>query len=118
MATQLEIVRLIGPEFSAISDVDVQKFLDMAPLFIDVLRLPIDNQGLALSLKACSLMSDKQASADGMSHGGVIASEKEGDLSRSFSFGSTHNGFKVKNNYEQQLDLLYMSAGGNIMTRF
>jgi hypothetical protein len=63
-------------------------------------------------------MSDKQASAEGMSHGGVIQSEKEGDLSRSFSFGSAHNGFKVKNNYEQQLDLLYMSAGGNIMTRF
>lgn len=115
--TQLEYVRLIGPEFAAISDVDVQKFLDMAALFIDVSRLPADKRDLAIALKACSLMSDKQASASGMSHGGVIESEKEGDLSRSFSFGSTHNGFKVKNNYEQQLDLLYMSAGGNIMTR-
>lgn len=116
--TQLEYVRLVGPEFAAISDVDVQKFLDMAALFIDVSRLPEDKQDLALALKSCSLMADKQASAGGMSHGGVIQSEKEGDLSRSFSFGAAHNGFKVKNNYEQQLDLLYMSAGGNIMTRF
>lgn len=120
MATQIDVVRLIAPEFSAIADIDVQKFLDLAPLFIDPLRVPEDRRGLVLALKACSLMLDQKDSLNGTSHGGALVSEREGDLSRSFGYGaSSKSGAKAKNNYELQLDALYGGIlGGSIMTRY
>jgi hypothetical protein len=118
MATQLEIVRLIAPEFVSVSDEDVQKFLDLAPLFIDPALVPEDRRGIALALKACSLMVSRSDSANGLSHGGELTVEKEGDLQRSFSSGGDSKTGR-KNIYETQLDAIYAGVlGGSIVTRY
>lgn len=118
MATQLEIVRLITPEFASLSDVTVQAFLDLAPLLFDPTKIPVEQRGLAIAYKACSLMLDQADSAAGLSHGGELTMEKEGDLSRSFSGGSVSSA-KRKNIYEQRLDELFMGAiPCGIMTRY
>jgi len=119
MATQLEVVRLIGPEFAAVPDATVQNFLDLAPLYIDPERIPEDRRGLALALQACILMLSQSESASGQSHGGTITREKEGDLERSYGFSSSADAAARKNIYEKQLDALYAGIlGGNIMTRY
>lgn len=119
MATQLEIVRLIAPEFASVSDADVQKFLDLAPLFFDPMKFAEEQRGLAIALKACSLMVDQSDSANGMSHGGELTMEKEGDLQRSFGSSSANGAKGRKNIYEQRLDELYLSAVPcGILTRY
>ncbi len=119
MITQLEVVRLIAPEFSAVSDEDVQKFIDMASLYLDAELVPEDRRGLVLALKACSLMVDRAASEDGASHGGNLTREKEGDLERGYSYGGASGKASAKNIYEQQLDTIYAGVlGGNVMVRY
>lgn len=118
MATQLEAFRLLIPEFAATSDADVQAFLDLAPHFIDPMQYAESVRGLALVYQAASLMYRKNQSASGNSSGGGLASEKEGDLSRSYFKGS---GTSVKGAssdiYAKQLDALSLAVGG-IMTRY
>ena len=120
MATQLETLRLIAPEFSAISDTDVQKFLDLAPLFIDPLRYSVETRGLALVYQACSLMLGQKNSLSGESSGLDVTMEKEGDLQRSYGrSGVSNSKSKVKDIYIQQLDLLSLQfAGSCLMTRY
>jgi hypothetical protein len=119
-STQLEVVRLIAPEFASVSDDDVQKFLDIAPMYIDPERVPVERRGMVLALKACSLMVAQSSSASGTSHGGEITREKEGDLERSYGSSSATNGGNTRKNiYEQQLDALYGGIlGGNITMRY
>ena len=118
MATQLEAFRLVVPEFAAESDATVQAFLDLAPHFIDPMQYAESVRGLALVYQAASLMYRKNQSASGNSSGGGLASEKEGDLSRSYFKGS---GTSVKGAssdiYAKQLDALSLAVGG-IMTRY
>lgn len=118
MATQLEAFRLLIPEFAATSDADVQAFLDLAPHFIDPMQYAESVRGLALVYQAASLMYRKKQSETGSSSGGELASEKEGDLARSYFKGG---GVGVKGAssdiYAQQLDTLSLAVGG-IMTRY
>ena len=120
MATQLETLRLIAPEFASTSDTDVQKFLDLAPLFIDPLRYSVETRGLALVYQACSLMLGQKNSASGESSGLDVTMEKEGDLQRSYGrSGVSNSKSQVKDIYMQQLDLLSLQfSGGCIMTRY
>lgn len=120
MATQLEILRLVAPEFASISDADVQKFLDMAPLFIDPMKYSEATRGLALVYQACSLLLQQSNSSSGSSSGLDVTMEKEGDLQRSYGRPgiSSKNGV-VKDIYMQQLDALSLQfAGGCMMTRY
>jgi hypothetical protein len=118
MATQLEAFRLVVPEFAAESDATVQAFLDLAPHFIDPMQYDESVRSLALVYQAASLMYQKNQSALGNSSGGQLASEKEGDLARSYFKGG---GVGVKGAssdiYAQQLDTLSLAVGG-IMTRY
>lgn len=118
MATQLEAFRLVVPEFAAESDATVQAFLDLAPHFIDPMQYDESVRGLALVYQAASLMYRKKQSETGSSSGGELASEKEGDLARSYFKGG---GVGVKGAssdiYAKQLDALSVSIGG-IMTRY
>lgn len=116
MATQLEVLRLIAPEFSAVSDTDVQAFLDLAPLYINPELYPVESRGLALVLMACSLMVKQKKSSSGSSGGGVVVEEKEGDLMRKYSTdASSAASIDI---YEQQLKQLSLGiCGAGIMTR-
>jgi hypothetical protein len=119
MATQLEVLRLIAPEFTGIPDASVQAFLDLAPLFIDPMAYPEESRGLALVYMACSLMYDRGLSASGASNGGQLVREREGDLERQYSQASQNGGsVKSLNIYMQQLKNLGMGVfGSSIMTR-
>lgn len=116
MATQLETLRLLAPEFASVLDADVQKTLDIAPLIIDPLLFPEDQRGLALVYQACVLLSQRSASANGTAGNGDITSEKEGDLSRSYAISKSDR-FGSKNQYQLMLDRLSMNIGMGAMTR-
>lgn len=119
MATQLETFRLLIPEFSAISDIDVQKFLDLAPLYIDPMKFSEDTRGLALVYQAASLMYQQKQSSSGQSSGLDLTMEKEGDLQRSYGKSSSSTNGMTKDIYQQQLDMLAKSfTGACIMTRY
>lgn len=117
MATQLEVFRIVAPEFAGETDITVQAFLDLAPLYINPEIYPVESRGLALVLKAASLMLNRTRSASGSSSGGALLEEKEGDLMRKYG-ASNKNGATI-DIYEQQLLQLSAStiAGMGILTR-
>lgn len=117
MATQLEVFRIVAPEFSGELDATVQAFLDLAPLYINPEIYPVESRGLALVLKAASLMYQRKRSASGSSSGGAILEEKEGDLMR--KYGATGKNGETLDIYEQQLRELSAGtvAGMGILTR-
>ena len=122
MATQLEVFRLVAPEFATVDDTTVQQFLDLAPLFIDPLLYPEDKRGMALVLQAASLMYQQKQSITGASNGGQLVREKEGDLERQYGSASSSSSSTLKNMprniYLQQLDMLSLGVTGvGIMTR-
>lgn len=118
MATQLETLRLIAPEFASIDDVTVQAMLDIAPLIIDPMMYSEDVRGLALVYQACILLAQRQASESGTaSASGDLVREKEGDLERQFSAGSSSSGAPAKNQYELMLEKLSMNISSGAMTR-
>lgn len=119
MATQLETLRLLAPEFASIDDATVQSMLDIAPLIIDPMLYAEDVRGLALVYQACILLAQRQASASGTaSTGGSLISEKEGDLERSFSSGTnSRTGESAKNQYELMLAKLSMNISSGAITR-
>lgn len=117
MATQLEVLRLIAPEFDVVSDTDVQAFLDLAPLYINPELYPVESRGLALVLMACSLMVKQKKSSAGTSGGGTIIEEKEGDLMIKYASGTSASAATI-DIYEQQLNQLSLGVcGAGIMTR-
>lgn len=120
MATQLEVFRLVAPEFALVSDEDVQKFLDLAPLFINPLAYPEESRGLALVYQAASLMFKQKQSSSGDSNGQALIREKEGDLERAWSAGSSSSrSGSDENIYDGLLAKLGLGAfGATIMTRY
>jgi len=119
MATQLETLRLVAPEFAAESDVTVQAMLDLAPLIIEPLLYAENVRGLALVYQACILLAHRLASEAGTaSMGGNLISEKEGDLERRFSAGTTSKSKTAsKNQYEIMLDRLSINISMGGITR-
>lgn len=116
--TQLETLRLIAPEFASVDDATVQAMLDLAPLIIDPLLYAEDVRGLALVYQACILLAQRKASEAGTaSMAGELTMEKEGDLSRSYSAGSTSGKFGASNQYQLMLDRLSMNISGGGITR-
>ena len=114
--TPLQYFRIVAPEFSAVLDADVNAFLTMAPLFIDVSLFDGETANLATALKAASLMLSQKKSASGSSSGGAIIEEKEGDLMRKYSEANALSG--NVDIYEQQLNNLSLGiCGAGIMTR-
>lgn len=119
MATQLETLRLVAPEFAAVDDETVQAMLDIAPLIIDPLLYAVDVRGLALVYQACILLAQRSASESGTaSIAGDLTMEKEGDLQRSYSAGSSASILGSKNQYELMLDRLSLAIGFGGVTRY
>ena len=116
MTTQLSVFRIVAPEFAGESDSMVQNYLDLAPLYINPEIYPTESRGLALVLKAASLMLNRKKSSSGSSGGGAIVEEKEGDLMRKYSTDAS--AVSVVDIYEQQLNQLSLGvAGVGIITR-
>lgn len=118
MATQIETLRIIAPEFASVDDVTVQAMLDLAPMIIDPMLYAEDVRGLALVYQACILLAQRKASEAGTaSMSGELTMEKEGDLSRSYSAGTTSGKFGASNQYQLMLDRLSMNISGGGITR-
>lgn len=116
--TQLTTLRLIAPEFASVDDVIVQAMLDLAPLFIESSLYPVETRDLALVYQACILLAQRAASSNGTaSAGGTLVREKEGDLERQFSAGTSTNGAPAKNQYELMLAQLSMNISSGAITR-
>lgn len=111
MTTQLEAFRLIAPEFAGESDETVHMFLDMAPLYINAEAYPENQRGLALVLKAASLMLLRKGSASGISAGGALKREREGDLEREYAQSTSGGSNANLDIYAAQLKQLGASAG-------
>jgi len=115
MATQLEILRLVAPEFAAVDDATVLAMLDLAPLITDPQLYPVATRDLAMVYQACILLAQRSASASGTaSTGGTLVREKEGDLERQYSSSTSSNGTMAKNQYQLMLDRLslHITMGG------
>lgn len=117
--TQLTTLRLVAPEFASVNDVTVQAMLYLAPLIIDQLLYSEEVRDLALVYQACILLAQRNASAEGTaSIAGDVTMEKEGDLQRSYSSGSSSSMLGSKNQYELMLDRLSLSIGLGGVTRY
>lgn len=111
--TALEYLRLFAPEFSDVPDATVNQWLTVAGTFVPVMP-DDDRQAMVTALYAAHMMA---LSARGSSVGSVT-SEKEGDLSRSFSEVKTGSAYLGQTGYGlQYLDAIKTVAGVGIMTR-
>ena len=113
MPTAFEAFHIIAPEFADEADDVVDAMLALAPLHINVGAYPTDSQPFIQALQAASLLTQHRKSESGNSSGGVVLSEKEGDLSRSYSESGGN-----KDIYAQQIDKLSFGVFGfGAMTR-
>ncbi len=111
--TALEYFRLLAPEFASVPDAAVNSWLTMAGNLIEVGCLDAERAAMAQALYAAHLLALSEGGA-----GGVIVSEREGDLSRTYAtikgcdtlLGSTSYG-------QQYIELMRPCFGVNIMTR-
>jgi len=118
MESQLDTLRLIAPEFAAVDNTTVESMLQLSALIIDPLAYPENIRGLALVYQACILLSQRSASANGTAGAtGDLTMEKEGDLQRSYSAGSSNDRFGAKNQYEIMLDKLSVNLFMGGITR-
>lgn len=118
MATQLETLRLLAPEFASVDDTTVQAMLDIAPLVINADAYSEEVRGLALVYQACILLWQRQNSATGASSGGTLTREKEGDLERSFSSSKTPlDQFGARSIYHDMLARLSVTVTMGGITR-
>lgn len=113
MPTAFEAFHIIAPEFADEPDDVVDAMLALAPLHINVSAYPADSQPFVHALQAASLLVQHRKSSAGNSSGGTVISEKEGDLSRTYSEKGGE-----KDIYAQQIDKLSLGVFGfGAMTR-
>lgn len=112
--TELEYFRLLAPEYSATPDATVNQWLSVADLQAAEACFTDDRAAMAQALYAAHLLTLSTAG----SAVGAVVSEREGDLSRTYStikggdtvLGSTSYG-------QQYIELTRPCFGVNIMTR-
>lgn len=117
--TQLEYFRLLAPEFTSVADVEVNKWLLIAGNTASVGCLDTERADMALALYAAHMLSlATRAAAGGSGSTGVITSEKEGDLQRTYGASKGDDSYLGQTLYGQQyMDVTRVCAGATIMTR-
>lgn len=120
MPTALQYFRIVGKQFAAIPDADVQVWLDMAGTLGAAGCLMGDPANLAAALYAAHLMYLDAENMTGEGGRGPIKSEKEGDLARTYgSVGGSASGWLSLSPYGLQYDqMLVGCVGSGIMTRY
>jgi hypothetical protein len=117
MASQLETLRLLAPEFAAVNDTLVLQFLGLAGLHMNPEAFPENVRGLALVYKAASLLHDRGLTSSGVNTSAFVTSEKEGDLERTYKELRGASSLSLRNGYEQKLSELFPQFG-MMVTRF
>lgn len=116
--TALEYFRMFATEFAAIDDADVSKWLALAANDVYAPCLSDEEMARAQALYAAHLLKQSQDAASGGSRG-MITSEKEGDLTRSYGTGAGSYVQKGATPYhDQYFELVSRCFGATILTRF
>jgi hypothetical protein len=119
MTTALEYFRIIGKQFAALSDAEVQAWLDMATTLGAAGCLLGDPANLATALYAAHLLQLDAENSSGEGGRGPVKSEKEGDLARSYGTGGYTDGWLGSTGYGQQYANMQLGCtGATIMTRY
>ena len=117
--TALEYFRVVGKQFAALSDADVQVWLSMAEMLGSAGCLMGDPANLATALYAAHLLQLDSQNSTGEGGRGPIKSEKEGDLARTYAAASGSNDWYSLSPYGLQYGQMIIGCnGGAIMTRY
>jgi len=119
MTTAIEYFRIIGKQFAALSDAELQIWLDMAGTLGAAGCLMGDPANLATALYVAHLLQLDAENASGEGGRGPIKSEKEGDLSRTYATTSGGDGWLSLSPYGMQYSQMLLGCfGATIMTRY
>lgn len=120
MTSSLEYFRIIAKQFSALSDTEVQVWLDMAATLGAAGCLLGDPANLATALYAAHLLQLDAENSTGEGGRGPIKSEKEGDLARTYGTATgVSDGWLGLSPYGQQYANMQLGCtGATIMTRY
>lgn len=117
--TSLQWFRLLAPEFAALSDAQVNALVTAASLLVSTNGLNSDQAAAALALYGAHLQWLTVNRTGSSSTVGNIKSEKEGDLSRTYSSVSGDDTWIGQSPYGLQFEEIMRAAtGGCIMTRY
>lgn len=116
--TQLEYFRILAPEFAAVPDVEVLKWLVIAGTLVNVGCLTPAGADMATALYAAHMLALATTAASTGSTGGGLKREKEGDLEREYFQANVGGGALGQTSYGQQYNQLTIGCVGSaIMTR-
>lgn len=120
MTTSLEYFRIIAKQFAALSDGEVQIWLDMATTLGAAGCLLGDPANLATALYAAHLLQLDAENSTGEGGRGPIKSEKEGDLARTYgtTTGVTDGWLGLTPYGQQYANMQLGCTGATIMTRY
>lgn len=120
MTTSLEYFRIIGKQFAAMSDADVEVWLGIATTLGAGGCLMGDPANLATALYTAHLLQLDSENVTGEGGRGPIKSEKEGDLARTYGTATgVADGWLGLSPYGQQYSQMTLGCtGGVIMTRY
>lgn len=118
----LDIFRLLCPAFAAIPDPQVLAIMEVAKLMYDETQLPEKVRPMALAYMTAHILWGQEQSMQGGASGssGMVQSEKEGDLSRTFAIDkSLASSSLLRSDYGMSFDHLWKTYCGpsSIMTR-
>ena len=116
--TSLQWFRLLAPEFSALTDAQVNALIAAATVFVSTKGLNTDQSNAALALYAAHLqwVTVNRASSDSS---GNIKSEREGDLSRTYAEMKDEDTWIGQSPYGMQFnDIMKAATGSCLMTRY
>lgn len=117
--TALQWFRFFATEFSSLTDEEVGALITAAALFCNLEGLDADRANAATALYAAHIqwLKTYRQGSEGM-HGSV-ASEREGDLSRSYNKLYGSDSWLGQSPYGlQYLEITKVLTGATIMTRF
>lgn len=120
--SDLEVFRALCPAFADIPDAQVLVMMDFAKLMYDESCLPEKVRQMALAYMTAHILWGQEKVSTGGSSGssGVIQSEKEGDLARSYAINN-QSAFDalLGSEYGKNFDFIWKTYCGpsSIMTR-
>lgn len=113
--TQLEYFRLLAPEYAGVIDATVNIWLGIAERIVNVAGMDAETEAMAIALYAAHMYRVTVSASSTM---GIVESEKEGDLARSYAKLSGSDTWLRSTPYGQQFyEITRAFFGSSIMTR-
>jgi hypothetical protein len=117
--TSLQWFRILAPEFSALTDAQVNALIAAATVFVSTAGLNTDQANAALALYAAHLQWITVNHTGSGSNSGNVKSEREGDLSRTYGTMQGDDTWIGQSPYGMQFnDIMKAVTGSCLMTRY